>query len=271
MPEALFYQSFAGGSYYNMAFDEWLFSRALSRPGSAFLRLYTWQSGTITFGCNQRRQTALDFSRLGDTPVVRRVTGGRAIYHDSSELTYSLAVNGDGTKVGHLTGSLSETSRVIARALAAFLDRLGILTLEVEKSSTTDLQPDFFHKAPCFASAARNELMTDGRKIVASAQKRVGNSFLQHGSIKLRGIASHPALPGIGEQFGVLQPFDSEALKQFAVEFCATVSRAVGIPFRPRTLTATDAKELARGTAYVAKNALSKRVIVAQNQKAVSL
>jgi len=40
---------------------------------------------------------------------------------------------------------------------------------------------------PCFAYPARDEIEIDGRKIVGSAQKRVGEWFLQHGSIPLQG------------------------------------------------------------------------------------
>jgi lipoate-protein ligase A len=39
---------------------------------------------------------------------------------------------------------------------------------------------------PCFAYPARDEIEIDGRKIVGSAQKRVGSRFLQHGSIPLQ-------------------------------------------------------------------------------------
>jgi lipoate-protein ligase A len=36
---------------------------------------------------------------------------------------------------------------------------------------------------PCFATPARGELVSNGRKLVGSAQWRDGRSFLQHGSI----------------------------------------------------------------------------------------
>ena len=55
MCSAYFYQTYAGHPYWNMAFDEWLLVRALERPGSLYLRLYTWHPGAITFGYNQRR------------------------------------------------------------------------------------------------------------------------------------------------------------------------------------------------------------------------
>lgn len=272
MYEAPFYSTPGCGPYYNMAFDEWLFSRALARKGSIYLRLYTWQPGAITFGFNQRSETALDFDRLDGTPVVRRITGGRALYHDPSELTYSIVVNAENLPVPSLSGTLSKTSEVIALALASFLKNLSIETSYVRKSSPSDMQPDYFHKAPCFASAARHELLAGNRKIVASAQKRLGMSMLQHGSIKLHGVVSHAALGSVGEvSNGRLQAVGHKAFKDFARLFCITVGESLGVIFRP--CDATDAEEHAIRllASQVEKNALAKRVIVAQNDAATSL
>ncbi|MBN1213198.1 MAG: lipoate--protein ligase family protein [candidate division Zixibacteria bacterium] len=177
-----------------MAFDEWLLSRVLNEPGLVCLRLYRWRPGAITFGYNQRQETALDFSRVGDTPVIRRLTGGRAIYHDPSEYTYAVALNSAGLENDMLVGSLSATSRALAGALALFLNMLGFEAELVRQSSRENARPDFFHKAPCFASRAKYELVSENRKIIASAQKRLGTSLLQHGSVKLNGLVSHPAL-----------------------------------------------------------------------------
>ena len=50
-------------------------------------------------------------------------------------------------------------------------------------------QPDFkeFYKseisAICFAVSAKSELNLDGKKLVGSAQRKLGNVILQHGSI----------------------------------------------------------------------------------------
>jgi len=36
---------------------------------------------------------------------------------------------------------------------------------------------------PCFSSAARSEIMVNGRKLVGSAQRQMGDILLQHGSV----------------------------------------------------------------------------------------
>jgi len=177
-----------------MAFDEWLFARACESPGSIMLRLYSWRPGAITFGFNQKEQTAVDRERLNGTPLIRRVTGGRALYHDPSELTYAIAVNTEGLDDDRLSGSVTRASAAVAEVLVAFLGQLGMAADYVRTSVRGHARPEYFHTTPCFDSHARNEVVVDRRKVIASAQRRVKATFFQHGSIKINGLADHPAL-----------------------------------------------------------------------------
>ncbi len=261
---AYFYAHESGNPYFNMAFDEWLLARAVKEPGTVFLRLYRWQPGAITFGFNQRQETALDFSRLGGTPVIRRITGGRAIYHDPSEYTYAIVLNTDGLENTCLKGSLSATSQAIAGALVHFLRSLGIVTDYVRQSSRENARPDFFHKAPCFASRAKYELVSESNKIVASAQKRFGTSLLQHGSIKLFGVIAHPAL-----DYSITHPLlDHELLagkefKEISRIFLEVMSRFFNLDITPVTNNSEeDLRALRQMEIFIKKNALSKRPVL---------
>jgi len=226
MTKALLYSHFGRDPWFNMAFDEWMLSEVidqscraglssdlpqesggsadgptLQQPGLVILRLYTWDRDTITFGHHQRREKALDFSILGDTPAIRRVTGGRALLHDPSELTYSITANlpsdvGSPLVDSPLAGSLASVSKAIALALQVFLKGVEITAEYARSSHEVDRDPAALHSVPCFASHSRHELAAGGRKIVASAQRRIGDAFLQHGSIKLNGVSQHPALGG---------------------------------------------------------------------------
>ncbi|HVP06944.1 MAG TPA: hypothetical protein VMS71_03805, partial [Candidatus Acidoferrum sp.] len=216
----IYYRHYAADPYFNMAFDEWMLRQAMHRPEAVYLRLYSWMPGAITFGYNQRFERAIDASKLGDTPVIRRVTGGRAIYHDPSEITYAIASNADSKAVQALSGSTSEVSARIAEALALFLSRLRIDAEYVRQSSAQNSRPDFFHAAPCFASLARYELVAGERKVVASAQKRLGNAFLQHGAIKLNGVVSHGALPNAStDVIQFMQPLDRPTFDSLSGRF----------------------------------------------------
>lgn len=215
-----------------MAFDEHLLARSLELPGCLFLRLYSWSPGTITFGFNQQESTALDWTRVGETPVIRRVTGGRAIFHDEGEITYSIVIHGLGQTSRLLSGSISAVSANLASALSRFLGSLGIQTDLARQSASENAQPAFFHKAPCFASHARYELMAGGRKIVASAQKRLSDSILQHGSLKLHGVAAHPALDSDVDRIAdVGEALTEERFRQLATQFRLVMGASLGVEF----------------------------------------
>ena len=103
MPRAIFVFEPESDPYFNMACDNALFS-VLSRRSAevtAILRLYSWKIPAITIGYNQDVSKALDLTRVEDgLPVIRRITGGRAIYHDRSEITFSLTARMDRLPMG---------------------------------------------------------------------------------------------------------------------------------------------------------------------------
>lgn len=232
MAKRCFYTGYAGDPYFNMAFDEWLFAKACESPGSILLRLYTWNRGAVTFGYNQKPELALHLDRLGDTPVIRRVTGGRALYHEPSELTYSIAVNTLALNCDRLSGSISRTTASIAGALAEFVQQQGIECEFLSRSSEGFSNPDTFHKAPCFASRARYEIVSGGQKIVASAQRRIENTIFQHGSIKIGGVVSHPAVPlalkGGAAEAETVGPVAAEPFNRLAATFRSIFQSFVG-------------------------------------------
>jgi len=263
MPDGFFYSHLATDPYFNMAFDEWLLSQAMAAPATVYVRLYSWQVGTITIGYNQDECRALDLSRLGQTPLIRRVTGGRAVYHDTSELTYAIVVNPENLSSKRSGSPLSWTSRSVAEALKLFLQRLGVTADYVRSSSPQNSRRDFFHKAPCFASNARYELLSSGRKVVASAQKRTGHVLLQHGSIKLAGVAVHPALDGPHVDMTCdLQPAGRKELTEAAKACQAAMADHLGISLAPATLSALQAARLETLSCFVRNNALKKRQII---------
>jgi len=161
----------------NMALDQALLDAA-DRTGASFLRLYRWSPSCLSFGRNEPALTRYDraaIERLG-LDVVRRPTGGRAVWHDA-EVTYAVAAPVEAF------GSLRESYCEIHRRLARALQSLGV---------PADLAPNPESRAPlhtgsCFADAVGGEVVVRGRKLVGSAQVRQGLAFLQHGSILLDG------------------------------------------------------------------------------------
>jgi lipoate-protein ligase A len=161
---------------WNMAFD---IARAEAvDAGSAppMLRVYRWAPWCISLGRHQSEED-IDTARAQreGIGIVRRPTGGRAILH-AEELTYSVVMPSEGR-------GIMEVYKLISEALAEGL-RAFVPEIEMAKS-----QPDFqklYKEAgsiPCFSSSARYEIEFDGRKLVGSAQRRIGSTVLQHGSV----------------------------------------------------------------------------------------
>src|SRR5213592_2935896 len=163
----------------NMAIDAGLLARA-DRTGSAFLRLYRVDPPCLSLGRNEPAAARYDPAALAERrlDVVRRPTGGRAVWHEH-EVTYAVAA-----PVAAF-GSLRHAYHTIHERIAAALRSLGadatLAPHQPPPASRVD-QP-----TSCFATPVGGEVLVAGRKLVGSAQVRKGNAFLQHGSILLDG------------------------------------------------------------------------------------
>ena len=160
---------------FNMALDEALMRYA--REANVWvLRVYSWNTPTLSFGRNQRAVGGYDRSRLSEQhiDVVRRPTGGRAILHHR-EITYAVSAPLDAA------GDLRESYARINRLLIAGLRTLGADDIEVASDvERVEGSPGF---VPCFHHPSVGEITLRGRKLVGSAQWRSDGALLQHGSI----------------------------------------------------------------------------------------
>ncbi|HYT03599.1 MAG TPA: hypothetical protein VEM13_01805 [Gemmatimonadales bacterium] len=165
-----------------MAIDASLLAEA-GRTGRAFLRMYRFDPPCLSFGRHEPARARYDraaITRLG-SDVVRRPTGGRAVWHEH-ELTYAVAA-----PVAAFAGATLQTCyRAIHARLAAALRTLGApatLAPDRPRPPSTDLD----RPNSCFGTWAGSEVLVGGRKLVGSAQLRADAAFLQHGSILLDG------------------------------------------------------------------------------------
>ena len=160
----------------NMAIDAGLLARA-DRTGSAFLRLYRFQPPCLSLGRNEPAAARYDRAAIArrGLDVVRRPTGGRAVWHEH-EVTYAVAA-----PIATF-GGLRAGYRAIHARLVAALRRLG-----VEATLAADRPRPPQRLGSCFAAPVGGEVLVGGRKLVGSAQVCEGRAFLQHGSILLAG------------------------------------------------------------------------------------
>jgi len=143
-----------GDAFTNMAIDE-----ALLISGKPTLRLYRWKPSAISIGYFQSMEEEVNLeecTRQG-IDVVRRITGGGAVYHDErGEITYSLVCPQQMVPVRIL-----DSYRLICTSLAG---GLGVLGIEAHH-------------------AGINDIVVNGKKISGSAQTRRYGNVLQHGTI----------------------------------------------------------------------------------------
>lgn len=163
----------------NMAVDESILQAVNKGTSPATLRFYRWDKPTISLGYFQKfEDLALQDEVIQQMPVVRRQTGGGAILHDD-ELTYSLVLSLNEPK------QLTNIENLYQLVHDGYLTALAKLGVRAEYRGGTDRgnaqRGPFF----CFARRHRLDLIVDGDKLLGSAQRRIRNAVLQHGSLIL--------------------------------------------------------------------------------------
>ena len=184
-----------------MGVDEAMLERAAEGP--TLLRFYGWEPWCLSLGRHQsaparllgRPRAAL---RVG-VDVVRRPTGGRAVFH-GPELTYAFACparawGGPRAVLRALRDALAEGLRSLGVPLDGLADREGPANPDAGVSRPRG-EALAITAAACFRDAAPGELTVRGRKLVGSAQCRRRGALLQHGSILLEDRQSLGDLEG---------------------------------------------------------------------------
>jgi len=152
-----------------MALDEALFERA-SRP---ILRTYRWSEEWVTFGFSQSQSAVA--KAVGETPCVRRWTGGGIVEH-RGDFTFALIVP---RMDAFAKIRPCESYRVIHRAMARALERAG-------KAVTLAGPVPAAAPGACFAGtpAEADLLGADGLKVCGGAQRRTQQGILHQGSLQ---------------------------------------------------------------------------------------
>ena len=135
--------------YENLARDEFLLDEI--RPGSIALYLYI-NGGAVIIGRNQNPYIECNLNQLDADGVrlVRRVSGGGAVYHDRGNLNYSFIASNDIYDEARQTG-------VILKALSSFGIRAEV--------------------------SGRNDITAGGLKFSGNALSARGNNRQHHGTL----------------------------------------------------------------------------------------
>ena len=169
-------------AYTNMAIDEALFIEYYSGNNLPTLRIYGWRPASFSFGYFQDPEQELDLAKCHreNIPLVRRMTGGGIIFHNT-ELTYSLVCSKEDLKIGNV----KESYRVLCSFIISAYKRLGLNPSFALSSDLSRKKPGEFSSF-CFASNEEYDILIRGRKIGGNAQRRRKGVVFQHGSIPLK-------------------------------------------------------------------------------------
>ena len=166
----------------NMAIDEALFYFFEPSSSLPILRLYGWEPPALSVGRFQNPDELVDLEteKTCTVPVVRRMTGGGAIFH-RDEITYSIICSQEQIQS---SSSVKESFRLLTSFLLGFYRALGL-----DAAYAVDRFPGdrmLGERTPfCFAGRESYDILIGGRKIGGNAQRRTRKLIFQHGSIPL--------------------------------------------------------------------------------------
>ena len=136
---------------YNLAFEEYVLSHRLEGD-----YLILWQNdNTVVIGRNQNTEEEIDraFVEAHGVRVVRRSTGGGAVYHDLGNFKYSFIT--EAREAENLT--MEHFTQPVVSALRG-------LGLQAKASG-------------------RNDILVEGRKVSGTAQRLLNGRLLHHGTL----------------------------------------------------------------------------------------
>ncbi len=143
----------------NMAIDEAIANSIALGTSPPTIRFYTWSPSAVSIGYFQsmRDEVDVDYCMQHNIDIVRRRTGGGAVYHDTrGELTYSIIAP------QHMfSRDIIHSYREICGCIVDGLRELGM---------NAEFKPI-------------NDIAVNGRKVSGNAQSRRNGVLQQHGTI----------------------------------------------------------------------------------------
>jgi lipoate-protein ligase A len=152
----------------NMAIDESILEMRTRNAVPDTIRFYRWNPSAVSIGRFQdlEKQARIEDCRRQGVGIVRRITGGGAVYHDSEdEITYSVVARKDKLEAGDI-------GQVYAKVYTGLSEALRTLGIHADFDEGNE------KNCP--------NLTVNGKKISGSSQAHRKGVVLQHGTLLLR-------------------------------------------------------------------------------------
>ena len=142
----------------NMAIDHAIYESVANGRELPTIRFYKWENNSVSLGAYQNpKDINLDACKNNNVDVVRRMTGGRAVFHDKNDFTYSVIA-----PIKVFNYSIKHAYMQICSCIIHTLKELGI------KSALEN----------------RNDIIINNKKISGNAAKAMDKGvYLQHGTM----------------------------------------------------------------------------------------
>ena len=127
-------ENYSNDPRYNLAFEEYCF-KYLPRDED-YLLLWI-NSPAIIIGKNQNtiEEVNSEYIKMKGIQVVRRITGGGAVYHDLGNLNFSIITNAEGSKIDFKKYNISILEALIKLGVKCELSGRNDITIEGKKFS----------------------------------------------------------------------------------------------------------------------------------------
>ncbi|MCF7916331.1 MAG: lipoate--protein ligase family protein [Candidatus Omnitrophica bacterium] len=180
MQDWCFLDSGYGDPHLNMAFDKVLLESYLPEESRPVFRVYQWDKPAISLGRFQDPEKVLnlDNCRKDNILIVKRITGGGAIYHSRDELTYSLVCAAKFFSADSVKDSYQKITDFILKTYRS----LGFFAQYAKDYQKSKKQLGAVSEF-CFSGWQDYDILIEGKKIGGNAQKRKRAVIFQHGSI----------------------------------------------------------------------------------------
>lgn len=167
---------------FNMALDEAIATDVRLDRSPPTLRFYAWNQPAVSIGYFQRSgDVNIRYCRENDIHIVRRPTGGRAVFHRDG-ITYSFSAQ---TRTGLFSHGLFDSYKRISSAFQSALSNVGFSPQSSMNKAArkTRIQNANRHSPLCFQSVSYGEISIHEYKVIGAAQKRWTDGLLQQGFI----------------------------------------------------------------------------------------